>query len=161
KSSFFADDFGATLEEGATLASALALDATREEEEGGADAVLSGSTRVEPRIPVFMPKYTPANATAMAMGTSNKSRRTDGVRLERGATEGAPMGGGRIESGTGIPAAFAIDARTPLVVAPCASRAMVSSAMSASALGWRSAGSLARRRMTTSSSSFGTLASGH
>jgi hypothetical protein len=89
--------------------------------------------------------------------------RDAGAAARAGATGGGgtDIAGGRIESGTGIPAAFVSIARTPLVPARVASAAASSSAAMASAFSGRSEGSLASARMTAASTSFGMSASGH
>jgi cytochrome c biogenesis protein CcdA len=65
-----------------------------------------------------MPRYTPPAAATSTSGTASRST---GKRF---LSFGSGIGGGRIDSGTRMPAAFVMEARTPLVWAPCASSAM-------------------------------------
>ena len=67
-----------------------------------------------------MPRYTLSAATIRMSGAAIAS---SGILLFDRTGGGNDIAGGRIESGTRMPAAFVIDARTPLDIAPCASRA--------------------------------------
>ena len=64
-----------------------------------------------------MPRYTPPTAATITRGTARSAAAPSFALFGLGSA----IGGGRIESGIWMPAAFVIEARTPLVCAPCAS----------------------------------------
>ena len=71
---------------------------------------------------VFAPRIPRYTLTAATTTTSAAITAMSGAELFAGGG-GKATAGGRSESGTRMPAAFVIDARTPLESAPCASSA--------------------------------------